>query len=458
MVLGISLSEFPKISQIRQRSYRQSLYFRIGLFFVLFAFALILLIYYLTEQTSYSQDTFMDAQEAFFFSQLVQSWGNPPDTLKVRSSLSNLKLYGSLSKDGEKIWSSPSWFPPDEYASYSDSEDYFDLHGIKIPLYISFGEIITDNKVYTSTYASDGNYEFLLGLEEEIPSEVATNFIPGSIVTVIFVSLLFIGIRNYLKPIQFMKNRIALLEKGDLDSQIPIFSEDELADLSTDINQMIFDIKDLLNRKQQLLSEVSHELLSPLARIRLLIEMLPDHKNKERLEEETKFLKGMVTNLLMSDRLSGPYSKLELNEINLHEVIDKAIAMITDNEAFIQVKGDIPEIKLTIDDTKITLALKNLLDNALKYGKSDKPIEISAKLKNDWVEISVRDFGRGISQENINKITEPFYRIKEIGSKKSGFGMGLSLTKKIMETHKGKLNIESEIKKYSVFTLQLPLN
>ena len=387
----------------------------------------------------------------------MQSWGNPPDTSKVYASLKNLKLNGCIKKNGDKIWANPSWFPPGEYSSYSDSEDYFKLHRVIIPLYVSFGEIITDSNIYTSTYVSGGEYEYIIGLEEEIPSKIATNFIPGSITTVIFVSLLFIGIRNYLKPIQTIKNRITLLEKGDLDSKISVIGEDELDDLSKDINRMIFDIKDLLNRKQQLLSEVSHELLSPIARIRLLIEMLPEHKNKKRLEEETKFLKGMVTNLLMSDRLSGPYSKLELKEIILDEMIDKAIAMIPDPHSSINVKSEIPKIVLNIDETKMTLALRNLLDNALKFGKSDKPIEIKASVENDWLRISVTDFGDGISAENIEKITEPFFRIKETGSKKSGFGMGLSLTKKIMEVHKGNLKIQSELNKYSIFTMNLPM-
>ena len=331
------------------------------------------------------------------------------------------------------------------------------MHGIKIPLYVSFGEIITNKKVYTSTYTSNGEYEYIMGLEEETPSEVTTNFIPGSIITMIFVILLFIGIRNYLKPIQYIKDRITLLEKGDLDSKIPIYGKDELTDLSNDINQMIIDIKNLLNRKQQLLSEVSHELLSPLARIRLLIEMLPDHKNKERLEEETKFLKGMVTNLLMSDRLSGPYSKLDLNKIYLNEVIDKAIAMIPHHDSTIRVKGNIPQIKLKIDETKITLAIRNLLDNALKYGKSNKSIEIKAIADNNWIGISIKDYGIGISKINIEKITEPFFRIKSNFSKKAGFGMGLSLTKKIIEAHKGFLEIDSKLNKYSIFTINLPL-
>ena len=75
-----------------------------------------------------------------------------------------------------------------------------------------------------------------MALEQYLPSEVTTKFIPGSVVTLIAIALLFIVIRNYLQPIQLMKNRILLLQKGDLDSNIPIIGEDELADLSNEMN------------------------------------------------------------------------------------------------------------------------------------------------------------------------------------------------------------------------------
>lgn len=334
------------------------------------------------------------------------------------------------------------------------------MYDIDIPVYVSFGDIIVRNHDYTATYASFGEYEYLMALEQYLPSEVTTKFIPGSVVTLIAIALLFIVIRNYLQPIQLMKNRILLLQKGDLDSNIPIIGEDELADLSHEMNKMIKEIKDLLNRKQLLLSEVSHELLSPLARIRLLTEMLPEHKNKDRLADEIHFLKGMVTNLLMSDRLSGPYANLELTSTTVEDLIDKTIAMFPDSSYKISVIGEIPKTKLNIDITKISLALRNLIENAIKYGSNKKPVELQSKLINtNWIDIHVKDYGLGISEENIDKITNPFFRIKDKNTnKKSGFGMGLSITKKIIEAHKGKLLINSELNNFTEFIIRLPNN
>jgi len=402
----------------------------------------------------------MDAHEYFLYSNLVESWEFPPDTNKVRSTLDNLKLFGCIYHNKTKIWASPHWFSNEGYISYSDSDTLGLLYDIDIPVYVSFGDLIIRDRDYTATYATYGDYEYLMAIEQYLPSEVTTKFIPGSIMTLIAVALLFMVIRNYLQPIQLMKNRIILLQKGDLDSKIPIIGEDELADLSNELNKMINEIKGLLNRKQLLLSEVSHELLSPLARIRLLTEMLPEHRNKDRLDDEVKFLKGMVTNLLMSDRLSGPYANLELSTVNIDILIDRTIAMFPESNNKISVIGDIPENKILIDLTKTILALRNLIENAIKYGSIEKQIEISSNIENDkFIEIHVKDFGKGISPDNIDKITNPFFRIKNTNTdKKSGFGMGLSITKKIIEAHSGQLLIISELNNFTKFTIRLPLH
>ena len=187
--------------------------------------------------------------------------------------------------------------------------------------------------------------------------------------------------------------------------------------------------------------------------------MLPEHKNKDRLADEIKFLKGMVTNLLMSDRLSGPYTNLELSTINFEDLLNKTISMFPESKNKIKVIGETPKNIITLDSTKFTLALRNLIENAIKYGSEEKQIEIFVNItEGKFIEIHIKDYGKGISKENIKKITNPFIRIKNKNSdKKSGFGMGLSITKKIIEAHNGQLLIQSEINKFTQFTIKLPI-
>ena len=95
------------------------------------------------------------------------------------------------------------------------------------------------------------------------------------------------------------------------------------------MNKMIQDIKSLLGQKQQLLLDVSHELRSPLARMRLLIEMIPEHKNQKKLIGEIVFLEGMISNLLLSDKLSIPYSNLEYKKIKTKHLILQALDVVS---------------------------------------------------------------------------------------------------------------------------------
>ena len=119
----------------------------------------------------------------------------------------------------------------------------------------------------------------------------------------------------------------------------------------------------------------------------------------------------------------------------------------------INIHNSIPNEKIIVDETKFIIALRNLLDNAIKYSEN-KIVELSIE-KNADVKFYVKDSGIGISDENIINITKPFFQAdKSISTK--GFGLGLTICKKIIESHKGRLSIQSEIGKGSIFTLHLP--
>ncbi len=266
-------------------------------------------------------------------------------------------------------------------------------------------------------------------------------------------------IQRYLHPIQLIKERVFALEDGDLESEISILGDDELASLSRAVNKMIRDIRYLLNQKQELLLDVSHELRTPLARMQLLLEMLPEHKNIGRLKNEVTLLEGMISNMLLSDRLSTPYQELDISLIKLSRIMDKVLTMFPNHSEIIEIRGEIPSIELHVDELKITLAIRNLIDNAQKYASSKDKIQVSFSIEDDKLNINIKDFGPGISEINIEKLTTPFYRIINEGeNKRPGFGLGLTICKKIIEAHKGTLLISSEIGKGSIFSLILPLN
>jgi two-component system OmpR family sensor kinase len=204
---------------------------------------------------------------------------------------------------------------------------------------------------------------------------------------------------------------------------------------------------------------VSHELRTPLARMQLLLEMIPEHKNINRLKDEVVLLEGMISNMLLSDRLSTPYQDLDISPIKLSRMVKKVLSMFPNHADIVDIKGEIPAITLEVDEMKFSLAIRNLIDNAQKYASASEKIQLSMNVKNNYLYINVKDFGPGIDEENIEKLTTPFYRIVKKGEvKRPGFGLGLTICKKVIESHGGELQIKSKIGEGSVFSLVLPLN
>ncbi|MDP6852970.1 MAG: HAMP domain-containing sensor histidine kinase [Candidatus Marinimicrobia bacterium] len=392
---------------------------------------------------------------------MVLDWGSPPDTHKVHAEISNLQMWCGIYTRGETetgiafpdsvYWSNlPENIHPSEFYSWTKSTDFEELYELNIPLPVFFGEINS----MPVTVVDNGDFLFYVVIDYVPPSELY-NLVFAVILALLFFVALYLFIRRYLKPVELMKNRIDALEAGDLKSSIDIIGEDELASLSHSMNKLILEINKLLENKHQLLLEVSHELRSPLARMQLLLAMLPEHKNITKLKEEIGFLEGMIENLLLSDRLSMPYSKLNMDTLTTSEILNKVLDMFPNTREKIQVKNPIPDENIRIDETKFSLALRNLLDNAFKYNKKDSDIELTVSRHED-IEFQVKDFGIGISPENIQKIIQPFYQADQTVSTK-GFGLGLTICKKIIESHQGRLTISSVPGEGSAFTLHLPI-
>ena len=280
----------------------------------------------------------------------------------------------------------------------------------------------------------------------------------GVVFILIFVSLTYNYIRLRLRPIQLMKKRLLDLEKGDLESKIKIMGTDELAELSISFNKLISDIKELVNQKHRLLLDVSHELKSPLARMLLLIEMVPlKNRHLNSLKEEISFLNDMISNLLLTDKLDIPYSQLNLEKISAHDLFEKIRGFFNQQQQkkiHITYLHDEQSI-LNVDLTKMIICVKNILQNGFNYANSQKGLEVSFLKTDNGQKITIQDFGPGISDVDKKHIFESFYR-SESSKSTSGFGLGLSISKKIIEAHRGTISLSSEMGKGTEFILFLP--
>ena len=217
--------------------------------------------------------------------------------------------------------------------------------------------------------------------------------------------------------------------------------------------------------KNDFISSISHEIRTPLTSIKGWGETLnsignEDHQlfsqGMEIIINETERLSVMVEDLLDFSRLEG---KSELNyyfeDLDLLDELNDAVNTVQQraNKLGIKVNYDAPydEIIINGDKNRIKQVLVNILDNAIKYSNSSQQdINVFVNIDNDQVHISIEDHGSGIPEDEISKVTEKFYRAS---NSVYGTGIGLSISKEIMEAHNGTLSIESQIDKGTTVTL-----
>jgi len=362
-------------------------------------------------------------------------------------------------------------FDSQSYTSYMDTptlgSEILSLHTNNI--YVSYGQYFS-SKPYRGTtnlpaifveYPINKNQimgvwfitDYEIGVDIDWPSII----VPIS--TIIMLGVLFLIINSFLYPIKLIRKHVVSLKKGNLHSTIPISSSDELGQLSRSINKMTKDINVLVSQKQNLLIDVSHELKTPLTRLKFLLANMEIKKeNKDSINKEIDYLQDMISNMLLSDKLSTPYVEdLEKAPITVQHLIDDACGMFYEIEKKLTIITSIPTLTLNVDKYKFSLAIKNIIDNAIKYGSKNKLNELSVELGDNNIKIMVEDFGDGVDKAKLKKIMQPLYRGRAAKEKsRSGFGLGLAITKKIVEAHGGALIVNSKLKCGTKFIISIP--
>lgn len=231
----------------------------------------------------------------------------------------------------------------------------------------------------------------------------------------------------------------------------------------------ITEFKELDSAKTTFISTISHELKTPISAILMSLQLLEDCRVGSLNEEQKELAQSIQDN---SDRLLSITSELlnmtqvESGKLQLKPRITKPIELIEyaikanriQAEKFnIQIEVQYPEEKmgkLFVDSEKIAWVLTNLLSNAIRYSAENGRIIIGARqTKDNWIEMFVRDFGKGIDPRYHQSIFEHYFRVP--GTKVQGSGLGLSISKDFVEAHGGTLTIDSELGKGSCFTLRL---
>ncbi len=253
-------------------------------------------------------------------------------------------------------------------------------------------------------------------------------------------------IRRVLKPLHTLKNGVEALGAGQLDHRVPETGHDEFQDLAAAFNTMAKRLSELLNSKEQLLLDVSHELRSPLTRLKVQLEFLHDEEIRNTLGADLDEMEDMVAMILEQARLRNATASLKMEKFNLKDLVQSEAAAFNGSLPRV-VCGTLDRVDVLADRDKIKMVLRNLLDNAVKNTPDDgEPVTISIISGEHCAVITVADKGSGIVDDDLPHLFDPFYRADTSRSRKTGgYGLGLTLCKAAVDAHNGNIDISSTV-------------
>lgn len=305
----------------------------------------------------------------------------------------------------------------------------------------------------------------LISLYKEFLVELIVSAI--LIISIMGGLLTFIVSRSILNPLKELKKGTENIKNGDLDFEVKAKSKDEIGNLCEAFNSMRKQLKKSIelqtqyeNNRKELISNISHDLKTPITSIKGYVEGIKDGvaDSPEKMEKyiNTIYTKAQSMDYLIDELLT--YSKLDLNKLPFDfKKVDIGIYMEDIMEEFsldvekknfkFSYTNKLPKkISVKLDIQKIGRVLTNIISNSIKYmDKENGKIDVEMKLDKDEVIISVKDNGRGISKEALPYVFDRFYR--EDSSRNSmtgGSGLGLAICKKIIQEHGGRIWAESE--------------
>lgn len=273
------------------------------------------------------------------------------------------------------------------------------------------------------------------------------------------------------KPFKKLVNQVTRIRDGYLDEEVKVDNYKELSYVSDSINAMLVKMKQLENSRQEFVSNVSHELKTPITSMKVLADSLlsqpdvPVEFYREFMEDIAKEIdreNKIITDLLSMVKMDKKEAKLNIDTVNINDLLElllKRIRPLAKERNIDIIFESFRPVEAEIDEVKLSLALSNLIENAVKYNYDDGWVRVSLNADHKFFYLKISDSGVGIPKDCQDSIFERFYRVDKARSRETGgTGLGLSITKNVILLHKGAIKVYSKEKEGTTFTVRIPIN
>ena len=272
------------------------------------------------------------------------------------------------------------------------------------------------------------NDRFKLILENKNKAKLPLKRVLVFSVVFLLIILLYLWIMKSFRPLSQLKSTIQKFSKGDLDIDCKSDKEDEIAEVANEFDHAVTMIRELLHSRQLFLRAIMHELKTPIAKGRLVSEMLDDEKNKARMHSIFERLNLLIDEFAKIEKITSKNFELNIKPYKVSDIIEGSIDLLMIENPGRLITTDIrQDYSVDVDFELFTLTVKNLIDNAIKYS-TDKHITVI--IDNDQLQI----INKGESlKEALENYFKPFH------TSKKGLGLGLYIVKSILDIHQMQL-------------------
>lgn len=271
-----------------------------------------------------------------------------------------------------------------------------------------------------------------------------------------------------MKQLAFCLQKLA---EGDLEEKIEVKGNYEIETIVDSVNHMLNDMRDTEKRRQEFVSNVSHELKTPLTSMKVLAESLigqqgvPEelyqeflHDINSEIDRETKIIIDLL-NLVRLDREEGEMQIAQVSINELLQIVMKRLRPIAKIRNVEMVFESYRNVLAEVDEVKMSLVFTNLIENAIKYNKEGGTVKVILNADHKCFTVRVEDTGIGIPEEARKYIFDRFYRVDKARSRQTGgTGLGLAITKSAVKMHKGSIKVSGKEGEGSVFVVRIPLS
>ena len=291
-------------------------------------------------------------------------------------------------------------------------------------------------------------------------------------VVLLVVIIMFVVSKVFTEPVKSLIGVIQKMSEGHFEQRVKVNGRvhNEIVDLAIACNQMADQLEKVESTRQQFVSNVSHELKTPLSSVKVLSEsiLLQEDVPKEMYVEflhdinsEVDRMTAIINDLLTLVKLDQKEIPVNFKEIDLNEWmadIIKRLQPLADAKGVSLQWDKLKDIRADVDEMKLSLAISNLVDNAIKYTPEKGTVKVTLDADHQNVFISVADTGIGIPEDEVSRIFERFYRVDKTRDRETGgTGLGLSITHATIMMHKGSIKVNSKEEEGTTILVRIPL-